>query len=170
MTLADHAKTLASYLNQYKVALPSDQRHYARRFFSYLLTTCWRKMYRRITSWPAIGFIGKLSTLMLSGDLQRAIQHHCWKDPPNNRGLGDRTLVKALYDAQNSFPIIMDNVSPKFRSLECLTSALDSIPDGSWAYEVYNQRTAFQFHCLLVAVFIGHARSLARLKKFYEEV
>lgn len=49
--LSDHAVTVFTYLAEYKNLKEDEmQDHCSFRFICYLLTTCWRNMFRRITS------------------------------------------------------------------------------------------------------------------------
>src|SRR5258705_13336320 len=57
VTLQDHIQTVAAYLNDYKEAADSEKATLASSFSSYLLSVCSRRMYNRVSSWPAIGFI-----------------------------------------------------------------------------------------------------------------
>ena len=127
-------------------------------------------MYRRISSWPAVGLIDHLTSMMLSGDLERAIRQHTWKDPFNKQGPGDRTLSKALHEAKAVIPTIMLIIPLQFHSVDTLLSAVSTAVKDDQGYNIYGQETAFEFHCLLVAVFIGFARSLTRLKKLHIKV
>jgi hypothetical protein len=164
ISLASHAKTVASYLNDYKAASPLNQEIYARHFFSYIISACWRKMLNRISSWPAVGFIYHLTSAFapVNRYLDKAIESFTWESLPQ-KGPGDRTLVRELRDNAELLPKVMSFGLPshpaEFQSIDILMSAVKTSADDQ-TYAIYNRFTAREFHCLLTAVIIGFAKCL----------
>jgi len=166
VTLQDHTKTLAAYLNDYKEATDREKEVYASSLTSYLLTVCWEKMYNRISSWPAIGLMSELHASI--GTLSEGLNRFHWDALSNNAGRGDRTLANTLTDAgaKEAIPMLMRCLKlTEHQSVsDLLVAAKVAVANGSYCF--YNKDTAKQFHCLLVAVLIGFASSLRFVKSW----
>jgi len=158
--LQDHAKTVAAYLNDYKAAPDSEKGRYAGYFSSYLLTTCWRNMYNRMSSWPAVGLIFELNGAL--GSLS-CIDGHAWEELDNMQGSGDRTLIHMLVDIESVIPTLMQRLANEYQNVLELLAAVKVAKDAQ-RYRFYNKSTARQFHCLLVADLIAFASSLRFVK------
>ena len=164
MTLQDHAKTLAAYLNDYKKATDREKEAYASSFTLYLLTVCWEKMYNRISSWPAIGLMSELHASI--GTLSEGLNRFHWDTLSNDAGPGDRTLAHTITDAEEVIPTVMRRLKlTEHQSISELLAAVKVAMD-SRSYRFYNRLTAHQFHCLFVAVLIGFASSLRFVKSW----
>ena len=167
MHLQDHAKTVAAYLNDYKAATGPERGQYAGFFSSYLLTTCWRNMSNRMSSWPAVGLIfelhGALGSLSLS-----TLEKYAWGKLHNVPGSGDRTLIHMLIDTESVIPALMERLPNQYRQVSELLAAVKAAKDTQ-CYHFYNKSTAKQFHCLLVAALIAFASSLQFVKAWKHE-
>lgn len=154
--------TLASYLNAYRKAEKNIQATYSRAFFQYILTTCWPKMYRRITTWTAVGFIFRLNALVDGFD--HKVQESWGEVTDPALGPGDRSLRQLLrqLDGVQVVHSIMRSGSYTFQSPENLMAAIW----GSGA--IYKKETALEFHVLVCSTFINYAMALARVKKDYD--
>ena len=165
ISLASHAKTVSSYLSDYKAASPHNQEIYARHFFSYIISACWRKMLNRISSWPAVGFIFHLTSALSSvnGHLDKAIECFAWDLLTEQKGPGDRTLVRELKDNSELLSKVMSfglSHFPEFQSsMDNLMSAVRTA-EVNQTYAIYSRSTAREFHCLLTAVMLGFAKCL----------
>ena len=65
--LMDHVTTLNAYLNNYKEKDVKSQDEISQSSNSYLLSTCWEKVARRIASLQSLGFIRFLTILPVYG-------------------------------------------------------------------------------------------------------
>ena len=165
VTLQDHAKTLAAYLNNYKEATDREKEAYASSFPPYLLTVCWGKMYNRMSSWPAIGLISELYASI--GTLSESLDRFHWDALGNEAGPGDRTLAHTLTDAAaaGAIPMLMQRLklANEHQSASRLLAAAKEAVDTR-RYHFYNKSTAKEFLCLFVATLIGFASSLRFVK------
>jgi len=162
VNLADHATTVASYLYDYKSASPHDRDFYTNQFFWYLLSACWRKMFNRISSWPAVGFMCQLTSALLLGFVDDIIDKYPWDSLSRERGQGDRTLAREITDNAESLQMLMSfglASHPEYHSTKALVIAAKSVASGNGS-TLYNRSTAKEFHCLLTAVHLGFAKSL----------
>jgi len=160
-TLPEHAKCVTSYLNDYKSALPEDQERFARQFFWYLLSACWRKMFNRISSWPAVGFMCQLTSALLLGFVDDVIDKYPWDSLSQEQEV-DRTLAREITDNAESLQMLMSfglESHPEYHSTKALVIAAKSVASGNGS-TLYNRSMAKEFHCLLTAVHLGFAKSL----------
>ncbi len=101
--LADHTHTVESYLNDY-IANPTKQCFFSLKFNYYLTAVCWKKMYRRIKAWTALGFLHSLHRCRTSGEVQTLISLFDWKKPPRPQfvlGPSDLTLIRYLNETKD---------------------------------------------------------------------
>jgi hypothetical protein len=92
---------VADYLNQYKniptqndVALSTHSAH-SEAFFNYLLSQCWQKMYRHISTFPALSFAYGLVTHWSTFKVN--IRQFSWEDSEfAQSGPGDNTLASCI--------------------------------------------------------------------------
>ena len=57
--LANHAKMLSDYLYDYG-SKPNMWSDYSKQFFVYLLSTCWKKLYKQFSLWQGLSLIQNL--------------------------------------------------------------------------------------------------------------
>jgi len=166
ITLDLHIKTVVGYLNGYRNASPEEQEKYARCFSSYLLVFCWRKMHSRIVSWPAVGIIQGLDSILTNNSVMQAIDDFAWDSLSNKRGRGDRTLAKVLAAAAATGTVIPDIIKLLPDNHQSIAKLLEVVNCAVMDehYHIYNKDTALDFHRLLVGTLIGWARSLENLK------
>ena len=109
--MKDYVTTVSAYLTDYKSQ--TDRRiqdEYSRKFTCYILSTCWRKIFKRITSWQVTAFICWLDFIPPSK--LKSLYKNC--HGPSHIKRGDKTLMDFLRRAQ-----IKDNVDgmPAIQSL-----------------------------------------------------
>ena len=165
VTLEQHAKAVASYLNDVKSKSGATQVDLARSFYSYLVTVCWEKIFSRISSWSSVGFILGLRTVLKNGDVDTAIDHFPWNSLDEERRSGDRTLVLTLMDASvEAIPIMMKTLDTKYQSVDQLISVVETAVADDGDYRIYTESTARQFHCLVLAAFLKFTKALNEIK------
>lgn len=160
--LRDHVATVSAYLNDCKSQTDPDiQRLNSTKFTSYLISTCWPKITRRILSWQAMGFMFLTQSFL---DEALSIRGLDWPDFPTTIGPGDQTLIvflKALDDnlkqnlifdhctgsTASHFPLIFNNVS------------------SSSPTPTFSRETLQEFHKLTIAAFSGFASTFIQLKE-----
>jgi hypothetical protein len=113
-------------------------------FFEYLISGCWRKLYRRVRSWQVLGFISNFN--VGPNKLALSIENYKWNSVPMQWGPGDRTLAKFLI---NNGKI----VEGKLGEGPLLDAARGSGP-------LYTRETANDFHSLTFKSLIAFGRSL----------
>lgn len=170
--LKDHIATVCAYLNDYKNQTdPNAQSVDSGKFTSYLISTCWEKMIRRISSWQAKGFIFLINRVVLSQDLHTFGQE--W-DFPSTVEQGDRTLIGFLkcLDDRMKEKLILDyychgDTDPQatVRATPSDFSLIFNIVSSSSLAPVFSRETIQEFHKLTVAAFNGYVSSFLRLKK-----
>ena len=151
---------MCAYLNDYR-SHPSVQSDYSNRFFKYLLTVCWPKIYRRISSWRGLGFIYRL--------------FYCQFDSQN---VNDADWGGAEYDTNHErylrrFLAGHDNVVDGLKSVFEWLPVRASSKGGSIDFQalvlaakhgkrLYTQNTANEFHRFVFSAFVmlGHSLSL----------
>lgn len=152
--------TLASYLNNYRKAKKSDQARYSRAFSQYIVAACWGKMYRRITTWTAVGFIFRLHALI--DGFQHKVEES-WPDhPESSLGPGDRSLRQLLRDLDQV------QVAQKITSFGVPHSSGNLMSAIKGSGPIYTKETAFDFHILVCTTFINYAAALAAAQRDYD--
>jgi hypothetical protein len=169
--LRDHVATVAAFLNDYRIEIDSEkQRLKSVKFTSYLLTTCWPKMVRRIQSWQAMGFIFLLSNLAVSNIQMEGQQ---WNGFPLTVGKGDRTLG-AFLNALNNLnktsikDVILDHCpNTELSDFSLIFNIVKVAGTGSSESlaPIFSKETILQFHYLAIAAFNGFATSFIRLNE-----
>src|SRR5882762_7025974 len=80
--LKDHVATLNAFLNDFKDLADIKKRgDKSLKFTNYLISTCWRKMVRRISSWQAMGFIFLLKSIRMDQIDRSASTYHNLLNP-----------------------------------------------------------------------------------------
>ena len=153
--LSDHMETVASYLNEYKDS--DTPRELEKIFFKYLIIACWKKMYRRIFSWPSLGLIYNLSNVS-----QEALKNVAERLKSQGReGIQDKGLSSQLSKFRNSEDTFKDMVSPNGCSsppVPSLSALLQADADI-----IYHENAVADFHFLLARLLLCFARALWRL-------
>ena len=161
-SLSDHAATVCAYLIDYK-RNPTCRTKYSRNFTGYLLTSCWKKMLRRITSWQAMGFIYTLSLK----DCLAMVRD--WTGFPTEPGPGDRTLITLLrgFDLVSIRTLLgqhlTDSIAPGGSKESSLANIWSICQSGSPSTLLFSRETALDFHDLVLAVFKAFTASMIRL-------
>ena len=163
--LADHVETLSDYLYEYGEH-KLQRAKYSEQFFTYLLSACWEKLYRRLCSWQGLGFIRSFETreYLLEAHLNLIGKPGGPKDDYLDRGPGDRTLAHFLYLNTNViFDVILPNFLqkmessslPSIKEFDKLRKAVKEAYDGDGNLKcLYTKDTALGFHYLVYFSFI----------------
>jgi hypothetical protein len=152
--------TVESYLNDY-MRTPKSRHRFSARFYYYIISSCWRKLYRRIKGWAGLGFIHNLLHCRNGGEVRTWISLYNWNQPSRSRGPGDSTLCKYLRDTTGIFADLTGGTHLKMKMklledfLEKAKSCLDSDKP------LYNKDTAEGFHELLLAALYHFGLGLA---------
>jgi len=122
-------------------------------------------MHSRIVSWPAVGIIQGLDSILTNNSLMQAIDDFAWDSLSNERGQGDRTLAKVLAAAAATGTVIPDITKLLPDNHQSIATLLEVVNCAviDKHYHIYNKDTALDFHRLLVGTLIGWARSLENL-------
>jgi hypothetical protein len=131
---------------------------YSGFFFEYLLSACWKKLYRRFSSWQGLSFIRcfekQISIFEGHFDLIGKMggpEETCWVQGP-----GDRTLVQFLYYHKDIFEIMLpyaldrhpwSQSSISISVFDKLREAIDKSHNGDLM--LYTKDTALGFHYLV---------------------
>jgi hypothetical protein len=159
----DHVATVRGYLNWYKKA-GNDQSWGSYRFSEYLVSSCYKKMRRRIGHWAAVGIISGLANMDLKSLSKLTV----------NMSISSNAPEADLRFARQFLTLCNDN-EPAVQYLWGLTTA--SVPPdvkgpftallaactSTNTSHVYTTETMVDFHCLLVAVLISYSSSLEAL-------
>jgi hypothetical protein len=162
--LIDHVTTVNSYFNDYKSQTdPKIQDTYSRSFTCYLLSTCWQKIVRRITSWQAMGFIRFLSQVP-TDEIQT--QGLAWNRFPSCVESGDKTLMAALRlmaDPTVIQSLLLDHIPPT--PPEAPKPQIDKLlHPSSTPAPPFSKETILEFHWLVVGAFRGFTKTLLDIK------
>lgn len=149
---------------------PGKRSEYSGKFFKYLLSVCWPKIYRRISSWRGLGFIYKIFQTKVKFTSER---YKHWNevqyDVKNERYLVDifsryPNVIEGLKYASTSLPHGADsNWEPPAEELLRFDSLIAAINNA--APQLYTKETAEDFHMFLYASFVTFGRSLCQLCK-----
>jgi len=175
--LKDHVATLNAFLNDFKDLADIKKRgDKSLKFTNYLISTCWRKMVRRISSWQAMGFIFLLTSIKMDQIDRYASTYHNlllpddWNDA--TLGAGDLTLLKFLATLgdklKKSLLLASDREEYDNRlnyTEEDFPVMFDSNPSGPRL--LFSKKNTHEFHKLTVAAFEGFAYIFLRLKQEY---
>ncbi|KAF8330281.1 hypothetical protein F5887DRAFT_986545 [Amanita rubescens] len=164
--LSDHLKTICSYLQVYKSSTTKDRSDIATAFSRYLIITCWRKMYRRISSWSSLGLLHTLRAFdegTLQGMAHKAEtvdddadEDRDTRQEPNN----DRSLALFLSTSnQETLELLMAEDS---KALQAATR-LQAVACES--NNIYRPDTVVDFHIFFTSLLINYAKQLADLAK-----
>jgi hypothetical protein len=153
---------VGAYLTDYKSQTDSKmQDEYSRKFSCYLLSTCWKKIVRRIKSWQAAGFIRFLDNIPPSviGE-----QGEKWDQFPSCIKTGDKTLMDFLRHASAQTKNAQME-KPPIQSLlldYILSSDLSKVNDllsisRSKSAPLFSKKTVGGFHALVTGALKGFA-------------
>ena len=168
--LADHVETLSDYLYEYGEH-KLQRAKYSEQFFTYLLSACWEKLYRRLCSWQGLGFIRSFETreYLLEAHLNLIGKPGGPKDNYLDRGPSDRTLSHFLYLNMN---VIFDVILPSFprkmgsssiKEFDKLREAVKEAYNGNLKC-LYTKDTALGFHYLVYFSFIVAGQLMKGIK------
>ena len=175
--LANHAETLSDYLYDYGLQ-PSMRTVYSRQFFDYLLSACWRKLYRRFSSWQGLGLIRNFEERV--DLLQRHLDIIGTPAGPNktfmDRGPGDHTLAIFLHRNrvvifESMLPSVLqhDMHSPPPKSVfDDFREAVVNANDKDDLMGLYTQKTALGFHYFVYCAFLLAGQAIRAIYDSYE--
>lgn len=173
MPLADHIATVSSFLNDYRKE-PNKRDEFSKKFNCYLLSTCWKKISRRIRCWQSLGFIQFLAECEpLKLQISWTTWIHSRKTEPKP-GPGDKTLIRFLQACEKVDGLIkslvLDHIPDTFSEhgpfqIETLLLISRSNP-----LAFFSKKTIMEFHGLVTAAFIGFARAFIKIKADYSKL
>lgn len=162
-TLADHAQAVSSYLKDFS-SYPKSRREYSDRFFEYLLSVCWPKLRRRITSWHGLGFISILGNTDIPAMKIADFKH--WSIFQKAGRKGDTSLANFLVKNYKHIRLISSKYSKDALDLENLMGAVRTFLEDPSSPTFYNKDTAFEFHRLVYTGFLAFSVLLEIVKHF----
>ena len=148
MDLGSHAKTVCAYLNDYRSGDQSARENYSAKFWNYLFSISWKKMYRRMASWSGRGFIDALDK---GWENVQVDVYPKWREiKPGN---GDESLATAICNTQiHDLMFWLQEAYPESAAQgPFLGTLLQSIDLGQI---LFSRVTAADYHKLVVATFI----------------
>lgn len=164
--LKDHVTTVSAYLDDYKSQTDRDkQGSDSVKFTNYLISTCWPKMVRRITSWQAIGFI--FLTKNISTEQLYTFGRN-WNRFSSGAGPGDRTLAIFLGSLKDRLKRSLLLASDREINDKTLNYTEDDFPvmfSPNCQALIFSKETTREFHKLTMAAFDGFAFTFIRLRK-----
>ncbi len=177
MSLGSHAKTVCSYLNDFKAThsdLEDDpagdnQAGYSRKFFNYLISFCWGRLHRRLTSWAGLGFVDKLESTWLGLENEDTIDEYQHWGSFNMAHTGDKSLTNFLNKHRFILPLLdalllrLGTGSFKHGSFDCLTEAVEESQPF-----IFAKHTAREFHKLVCGAFIMLTALLEEFKAYHK--
>jgi hypothetical protein len=151
---------MVDYFNSLKNASRKEQSSLFQIFTSYIVSSCWKKMHRRISHWLSQGFIYNLGSLthdmlQLSYREYAPRRRERWRDSLLGRGLQSLSH-KTIVGIMNQHPV---GSHPKPTLLLAAFKKMLEHP-GELAY---NSDTCVEFHHLFVAALANYAKALAIL-------
>ena len=174
MSLGSHAKTVCSYLNDFKAThsdLEDDpagdnQAGYSRKFFNYLISFCWGRLHRRLTSWAGLGFVDKLQSTWLALENEDAINEFSRWESFNMAHTGDKSLTNFLSKHKFILPLL-DALLLRTGSFEAgsFVSLTEAVKENQSS--LFTKDTAAEFHKLVCGGFIMLTALLEEFKAHY---
>lgn len=159
ISLADHAKTITAYFDEHKALHDLSKRdEHSGRFFSYVVSQCWPKMYARVSCW--LGLSLPYNWLSHLRSFMDAIDTYHWEDDITlrSRGRGDRMLVTFLNSSSttmNNLEGILAIILGHHKGVGFLPTLLKRAQLLSVSTEcdepLYTKETAGEFHLLVLA-------------------
>ncbi|KAF8330230.1 hypothetical protein F5887DRAFT_1081931 [Amanita rubescens] len=149
MDPGSHAKTVCAYLNDYRLGDQTAREDYSAKFWNYLFSVSWKKMHGRMASWSGRGFIDTLD---------RGWKNVCVNTYPKweeiSKGSGDESLAMVISNTQRNHDLVfwLQLAYPESaKPAPFLGTLIQSIESGQL---LFSQRTAADYHKLVIATFI----------------
>jgi hypothetical protein len=154
--------TLAAYLDHYgKLTNSEEQAEISYNFGCYLLSTSWKKIWRRITSWQTMGFIRALNRVDMN-DFEDSLEDHKFS---SMTGIGDKSLDDILSHKEFTDTVahlFFSHIPPEHTPhIQAFLSGFR--PPDKRKPPFFSKKTALGFHRFTIATFQGLARSLMQL-------
>jgi hypothetical protein len=172
--LQDHIATLVDYCNDPGVRnTPKGNSSYFMAFSLYIISSCWKKMWRRVSRWSSQGFVYALARLK-DGAIQAAYNAYTTKEDPHYSAQRDSPLVQLVTSMDfGALQAIMSHYrhpgqdGPKSPN-DLLFSTFNKAKGGE-VDRIYKQDTCIAFHHLLIAVLLAYSDLLWELKGISEK-
>ena len=137
----------------------------SKAFFKYLLSACWRKIYRRFSSWQGLSLIRKFQDRvdLLKGHLSLIGTS---ASPNDNfaRGPGDRSLIQFLHLNNYVFGMLRQVLPDNLQSVfEKLCKEVDHATKDALT-PLYTKETALGFHYLVFGAFLLAGQAIMTIK------
>jgi hypothetical protein len=165
--LANHAETVCDYLYEYGREV-HERSQYSTLFFQYLLSACWEKIYRRFSSWRALGLLRNFEERidLLKGHLNLIGTPAGPIENFTQRGPGDRSLIQLLYWNKSVFDMLQ-KVLPHDNTAQSVFEKLREVVDHAFQDDLtplYTKETALGFHHLVYGAFLLAAHAIRMIK------
>ena len=174
MSLGSHAKTVCSYLNDFKAIHSNPEGHPAgdnqtgcgRKFFNYLISFCWGRLHRRFTSWVGLGFVYHLEFTWLKLENEDAINEYPRWESFNTAHTGDKSLTDFLKKHRFILPVLNALL---VRAGSFKIGTFDSLirPVEEGQPSLFTKDTAADFHKLVFGGFIMLTMELGEFQARY---
>jgi hypothetical protein len=168
-SLSDHIASIFSFMNKYSQAKsPASRSTLGKHFDQYVMVMCWRKMYSRISFWPAVGIVCNLLLVTEEAILALYVDQSP-KDVQNRYHSRDDSRLSLhltwskdqLGTIHTRHPLHSSDASGQQISFENLLHAAKSSPTSQ--LYLYNRDTCTEFHDLLISLLVGYAKALHEL-------
>jgi hypothetical protein len=135
------------------------------KFTCYLVSTCWRKMHRRMTHWSSQGFISNLGEItedhVRSAFISRSPRPELEEEiKGKDSALGHFVIEQSIEDVMNN-----PNVPSSTKTYLELPNLRAVFKAELEPEQAYNVDTCVEFHRLLINTLIGYGRALGMLKE-----
>jgi hypothetical protein len=162
--------TVATFLTEYRADKSNAQAQLSHQFTCYLLSVCRPRLYRRCTSWPALGLMHRLAQAAMNERFGVAIHSHNYSERPGDRALADYLAAETFQ--KEVLPVLTDVISSVLGwdvSFSSLIRAVNECSPGNRSNpHFYGPETVLEFHWLLLACLVGMASTHKRLDKLLE--
>lgn len=165
-TLGSHANTICSYLKQHSQPQVEenlqDEEASEANFYTYIIVCCWRKLYRRIVHWSALGLIFNLANI--DAESLRHISS------PDDDVEPDGALGRFFYSDQSltSHETLMQYPCAVTEHNPCPLPDLERLRRAAIEFNgkgIYRKSTIEDFHYFCVRLLVGYAVALAKLSE-----
>ena len=175
--LANHIESLADYLYNYGEH-KTHQKKYSGLFYIYLLSSCWEKLYSRLSSWQRLGLIQSFEekVALLKGHLDLIGN----SVGPNidfmeeGPGSGDETFTQFLYLNRNAIfgsnaglgmlvSVLPPDLGLSNSIFDKLREAIYDASKDNKSY-IYTKETSLVFHYLAYCAFLLASQAIREIK------
>jgi hypothetical protein len=175
--LENHVATTTDFINAYRQKRTEyDRGNDFWQFSAYLSLVSWKKTFRRLKNWTSRGFIHALVSVPLQQLEARGAAPRNSSSKHSNRSL--HFEVAKLHQTEGAVAYLIGLISPIASFAQLRPSNLDGLKqaleaekenDYSSTHSAYNGKSAIQFQCLLIALFIAYMTALKDRDKIHQE-